>query len=67
MTDDPKYIAKIQRFYDIMAFKKIDAEDKAVSAVYEERFGMAERIEVYASLLADYDSIFKELLYKEKQ
>jgi hypothetical protein len=68
-TSEPKLIAKIQRFYDVLSYKKIDAEN---IVMLTECFGddkkcMMEKIQLLTDLMNEYDSIFKEFVYKDKQ
>ncbi len=64
--NDAKYIAKIQRFYDVLYYKKIDAENTAMISDSEERKCTIEKIEIFGDLMNEYDNIFKEFLYKDK-
>lgn len=66
MDDDLKFVAKIQRYYDVLTFKKSALEDKAMSGSTEDRKCLAEKINIMSDLIQEFDSIFKDFLYKDK-
>jgi len=68
MPDDPKFVAKIQKYYDDMHHKLIDAENISMLANAEnQRKLIIERVATISELMTDYEIIFKEYLYKAKQ
>lgn len=67
MTDDPKFVAKIQKFYDDLNHKLIEAQNLSMIAKEEfHRKVLSEAVSFLTELINDYDKIFSEYLYKEK-
>ncbi len=66
MSDDPKFIAKIQKFYEDMNHKLIESEN--ISMIVDPDFRRDEviKITILSELMNMYDKIFLEYLYRDK-